>query len=564
MKAKLLVILLGIFLIALTMRSILGPTFFRPHDSTHAARLVEMQRSLMSGEFPVRWSRNFGFGYGMPLFNFYAPLPYYLGQIPLFLRFSPIDSIKWLYLLNGVLAFTGMYLFAAKLWGKWGGVISATIFSLSSYRAVDLFVRGAVGEAFAMVLLPFVLLGVHYCVERKRVGLPLLAVSLAAVLLSHNLTGMVSVGIVVFYWLVLSCYRASGRIKLNLSFLLLPLLLALGIAGFYIIPAFMEKGLTRVDQTITVGYFDYHNHFLCFSQLFSGTWKYGASLPGCTDDVSFSLGMAVWAIGVMSVFALWRWGSRQDRLVGLSLLLLFGVSAFLTIGRSSIIWDHISLLKYFQFPWRFLAFAHVFIAALCGAVVLMARKIKLTIVVTGILMAIMVITHAKYYLPEKQQLPKDLMEFYDSSPEWIRSEISKTLNDYLPPRVRGDAFPSPSKNRFEIDKGSLSIVQDDSTLAVAKVSCHGQCLLTINNFQFPGWVATVNGKVAALRAVDVGLPIYTLSLSKGEYLVGFQFVGTDLEKLANLLTIISLILLALITLKQWGRSRARRTRSSPI
>jgi hypothetical protein len=46
----------------------------------------EMERSLQRFEFPVRWSANFGFGYGMPLFNFYAPLPYYLGQPLLFIN----------------------------------------------------------------------------------------------------------------------------------------------------------------------------------------------------------------------------------------------------------------------------------------------------------------------------------------------------------------------------------------------------------------------------------------------------------------------------------------------
>src|SRR5258706_14692287 len=90
---------LGILTVLITMRSILGPSFFRPHDYTHAARLVEMQRSLQAGELPVRWSRNFGFGYGMPLFNFYAPLPYYFGQLPLLVA-SPIFAIKFLYIAN--------------------------------------------------------------------------------------------------------------------------------------------------------------------------------------------------------------------------------------------------------------------------------------------------------------------------------------------------------------------------------------------------------------------------------------------------------------------------------
>jgi uncharacterized membrane protein len=289
LKSPWLVVFVGALTVIITMRSILGPTFFRPHDFTHAARLVEMQRSLKAGEFPVRWSRNFGFGYGMPLFNFYAPLPYYLGQIPMALGLSAVDSIKLLYLTNSILAFAGMYLLGTKLWGKWGGILSAVFFSFSTYRALDLFVRGALGEAFALVLIPFALYGVQLALEKKRVGSLVIAVSLAAILLSHNLTGMASVGLVTAYYLLqilLSIPKKEWRWQL--ISLGMGILLSVGLSAFYTIPAFLEKGLTRVDQTIVVGYFDFHDHFLCYSQVFKGVWKYGASLPGCNDDLSFA------------------------------------------------------------------------------------------------------------------------------------------------------------------------------------------------------------------------------------------------------------------------------------
>src|SRR5258708_5005319 len=61
-----LVWIVGVLAVLITMRSLFSSSFFRTHDFTHAARLVEMRTSFASGEFRVRWSRNFGFGYGMP------------------------------------------------------------------------------------------------------------------------------------------------------------------------------------------------------------------------------------------------------------------------------------------------------------------------------------------------------------------------------------------------------------------------------------------------------------------------------------------------------------------
>ena len=52
--------------------------FFRMHDFTHVARLVELDVALKDGQIPPRWSPDFGWGFGMPLLHFYSPLPYYL------------------------------------------------------------------------------------------------------------------------------------------------------------------------------------------------------------------------------------------------------------------------------------------------------------------------------------------------------------------------------------------------------------------------------------------------------------------------------------------------------
>ena len=53
--------------------------FFPIHDDTQVQRVFEMKTALKDGMFPVRWVPDLGYGYGYPIFNFYAPLPYYIG-----------------------------------------------------------------------------------------------------------------------------------------------------------------------------------------------------------------------------------------------------------------------------------------------------------------------------------------------------------------------------------------------------------------------------------------------------------------------------------------------------
>ena len=58
--------------------------FFRMHDWTHVARLVELDVALKDGQFPPRWAPDLGWGKGMPLFHFLWPLALLFSRNALF------------------------------------------------------------------------------------------------------------------------------------------------------------------------------------------------------------------------------------------------------------------------------------------------------------------------------------------------------------------------------------------------------------------------------------------------------------------------------------------------
>ena len=60
---------------------LLNSGYFSMHDNQHLARLFELDKAIRAGQFPVRWVAGLGFGYGYPLFNFYPPFIYYLGEL---------------------------------------------------------------------------------------------------------------------------------------------------------------------------------------------------------------------------------------------------------------------------------------------------------------------------------------------------------------------------------------------------------------------------------------------------------------------------------------------------
>lgn len=70
------------------------PGLYTMHDDQQIARLFVFDQALKHGQFPVRWVDGLGFGFGYPLFVFYPPLVYLLGELFHLAGFSFINSIK--------------------------------------------------------------------------------------------------------------------------------------------------------------------------------------------------------------------------------------------------------------------------------------------------------------------------------------------------------------------------------------------------------------------------------------------------------------------------------------
>src|SRR3989344_7467864 len=86
LKNQKIVIVLLILFTTPTLFALTKPGFFPTQDFIYVARVYEMNRALTDGQFPVRWAPDFR--YGEPLFNFYEPLPYYIGALIKNLSFS--------------------------------------------------------------------------------------------------------------------------------------------------------------------------------------------------------------------------------------------------------------------------------------------------------------------------------------------------------------------------------------------------------------------------------------------------------------------------------------------
>src|SRR3989337_2467079 len=168
MKTNLL-LLLVIFLFSVFLSlPIVKLGLYQMHDDQQVARLYLFYKAAKEGQFPVRWVDELGFGFGYPLFVFYPPLVYMLGEVFHLLGFGFIDSVKLVFFFSIFLSGVGMYVLIKEVWGKLAGLTAALFYMVLPYRALDIYVRGALAEAFSFVWLPLILWSYHMFYKTRK------------------------------------------------------------------------------------------------------------------------------------------------------------------------------------------------------------------------------------------------------------------------------------------------------------------------------------------------------------------------------------------------------------
>lgn len=534
------IILLGFVLIFTTLRFLLNTTFFPIHDFTHVTRLVEMDRALNDGEFPVRWSKNLGYGYGMPLFNFYGPMPFYVAEAFHNIGLNYLFSIKaMVFFMTGV-AFVGMYLLAAEYFGALGGTVAAAAFLLMPYRAVDLFVRGAFNELFAISLVSFIMYGfIRISREKSWFWTAITAASFMAFFTSHNLMTLMFFPCI--YLFALLQIWAKG-VKKRTYFIRMhaAILLSVGLAAFYLFPSFFEKGWTQVDKLIG-GYGAYAYHFLYIRQLFIEHWGYGGSILGIEDGISFHLGWVHVALATIGVVG---WSLRaktwHQRIMCWFFAVSLAISLFMTIFKSQFIWDRIPILVYFQFPWRFLSVAAVLVPLLAGAAVYAIPKSFPRKSIIFVAIILLLLTNLRFFQPQKLlENPDD--QYYDD-PKRIQSQMSSILPDYIPIWMK--KIQEPFQQPFEIlgnKSQQINVLVDRTQEKLLQFTLTKPDILLLHMAWFPNWTVYDNG-VRVDHKVDNTTSFFSVQLGAGDHLISVKFEDTQLRTWTNIVSGMSAVI----------------------
>lgn len=552
--------------------SLYHPQFFRVHDYVHAARVIEMYRGLMDGHFPVRWSQNFGFGYGMPLFEFYAPLPYYSGAGFHWLGLSVLTAVKLLFLYSTLFTAWGSYKLGREFFGRVGGILTAAAITLAPYRAVNLFVRGALSEAWGIMAMPWVLLFMVRLIKQRPKAWRGLTLSLVVLMLSHNIMTMLFVPLSLVFavlylgwrkWIV--HHNKNSELKTMLR-ICGSLLLAVGLSSFYLLPAVLEKDLTQVGK-IFGGYFHYSHHFLYIRQFFQLNWGYEGSAWGPDDQISFFLGWGqLMALGGAALLLINRLVTQLknhrhksvflDRKLSLSVILgvLLGLSLFMSILKSKPLWDVLPGLSFTQFPWRFLGIGIIFLGLLVGLSASLVQRrgwryVWFVILFGGLL--------ANYQLFKPKEFLSDAKQYYYTDPKLIQRQMSGILPDYIPLQMAAELTPPTALawcEAVECDE-QIEVLVDRTHENLIRTKFSQPQTVQLAVAYFPGWKVELDGqKIETTQSERGNLEV---TVPAGEHLIGSWFESSPIRWWSDALSLVSWGLFIFLVLEPSHNSIAR-------
>lgn len=524
------------------------PGFFPIHDDTQVARVFEMGKALKDGMFPVRWVSDLGYGYGYPIFNFYAPLSYYVGGTLTLMGFDALIATKIMMVIGIILSGVFMYLLARDFWGETGGAISALFYLYAPYHAVDVFVRGDVSEFWAYAFIPLIFYSCLRIYKKQKFRYAIIgSLGFAALILSHNLTAMMVTPFLLIALIVLIFVSLKNKNRSVIYYLISMIFLGIGLSSFYWLPALLEMKYTNILSQIGGGA-NFRDHFVCLQQLWNSPWGFGGSAPGCIDGLSFKIGKLHLVFSVLSIFVLIRLFNKDKNRFYVLLFCLVSLilTIFLTLTYSRSIWEFIRQMEFFQYPWRFLLLISFFSSVLAGSIIwymekLVDKKNRIFRYSLFSFVAIFLLfLNARYFIPQKS-IDKTISDYTSEAVlKWNASKISDEYmpKDFIKPKSLSDVVST----KFVAESGTLGIADlTEKTQKIdAFIEVSENTKLLINIASFPSWNIYVDGKKISYKATNRGIEIL---LPKGFYQLDIKFEKTIPQLISEIISVASVLAL---------------------
>lgn len=469
--------------------------------------------------------------YGMQVNNFYPWLTLY----PLFLliKFTnlAIGYNLFLYIVTLITLFICHYVMYEITKKHVTSSFFAIIYTTSSFRSVEIFLRGAMGELLAMSILPLILLGFIKLYDSKKESWVMLPISMTLLIYTHVLSVAMTM-VMIIIALIIQFYR-----KKKIEIFLIIKLIKAAIVTLLLSLAFIGP---MIEQTL---YQDLNRPYVDILQK-RAIYLGKEFLIGSIDSelLSFGIGLTLLICLIILTFNFKKLGilSKITYIMGIiSILLCTKIFPWFALQNTP--------LNIIQAPWRFMIFSTLFISFSVSLFISpQLEKFSYTRRRNFILLLILAISILNYSSVVNMVKEMNFQGTYSN--EQMENKLEEFENfDYVPIGYKKDQLLL--KNHQVTEDGqviysSFSPNKDEITFTLK--SSKGKTIV-LPVFRYKGLTVTVNSKNATV--LKQGGPFVTVKSESGINKVTIRYSYTFFSKISLFISIITLIVLLFYCIK---------------
>lgn len=479
-------IVMGVALTAV-LWPLFRPGFFISDDGEWMViRLSAFYQSLTDGQFPVRYLGRLNNSYGYPVANFLYPGFLYIGSLLHVLGLSFLDAVKAILVLSVAGGAAAIFAALRSKFRMIPSMMGTVSFIFSPYFLYDIYHRGSVGEVLAVFAGALALLAL----EKGWVWL--LSPSVALLIVSHNTVALI-VGVAVFVLGAIHKYRMRMGIGV---------LIGIGAAAFFWIPALLEKGLVRFDATVIS---DPARYFI-------GTQN--AVLLGFSTVIALAV-----LLGIRKKY------SPKDT----AIMVFTVIGILMSVAVSMPVWNLAIVGQLVQFPYRFLVLPVLF-----GPWIVAMTLDRLKgwhVVVLGIIFALIWIQGAGNELQR--------ISFVNRNAGYYTTNEATTnvANEYMPKWVSDIPLSRPVET-LEVIDGDVSFRSRTFAGEHIRVNFEAstESIVQINKIYYPGWGVTIDGRLTPI-AYNNALGVMRIRVPQGHHIMEASFRETPTRLAADIVSL---------------------------
>ena len=326
----------------------------------HTQRIWSIKNALAEGQFPVRiYSEIYdGYGYGASLFYpdifLYFPAFLCLVGMPLVVSYN-----VFLILINFATITIAYYSYTKISESAIIGALAAVLYTLSTYRLVDLYTRGAMGEYLALIFCPLALCGLVLLKRGAYGKWWILALAYTGLLQSHMLSFVMMAVVAALYAVLHLKYFLNIK---GITSIVKAVLILILLNAWFLIPLMQVMDINVIAFLGTDSFWQTDASLVqLFDVEFLSAGGHEVYNSGIADSMPKTPGILLLIGAILAVFALVLYidkinGGERKRIWGylipgaFATLMITNLFPWGLIRKISVLR---SFFEKFQFTWRF-------------------------------------------------------------------------------------------------------------------------------------------------------------------------------------------------------------------